>query len=501
MAKRKGKSVRKNKHVSNAEPEEITKAPHSFVVHKGKTGKFVESLTKDFRKVMEPYTASSIKARPKNTVKDYVHVAGLLNVSHFCMFSKTNIGPYLKVARFPRGPTMTFRINNYTLARDVRSSLKRQVTYEKQYQNHPLLIMNSFSGEDKGVQLMESMFRNMFPSININKLKLNSIRRAVLLNYNQDTKTVDFRHYTIKVVPVGMSRGVKKIISSKIPNLGKYDSVADYLVKGGAASESEGEDDEASHVTLPQPLTSRGNVTGNESSVRLVELGPRMTMQLLKIEDGLMDGEVLYHDFIEKTDEEVKEIRIKREKKKKEKETRKRVQDENVTKKKKAFEEHKEKSLGGMNKKSEIDKATIPDGAEWMGEQTEENAQVSDDDDEEWYRKEVGEQPDKDLFAGKKRGGGHFDGGPRFNKKKSSSEGRGRSRGGGGRGGGRGGLNRSDSKPDYKGRKGKDADKKSQKGKLRVYNSDGVGPNFKQGGSKNKLNGVRGGKVTKRGRK
>jgi len=495
MAPRKGKSVRKNKHINDVESEEITKAPHSFVVHRGKTGKFVENLTKDFRKVMEPYTATSIKARPKNTVKDYVHVAGLLNVSHFCMFTKTNIGPYLKVARFPRGPTMTFRINNYTLARDVRSSLKRQVTYEKQYQNHPLLIMNSFTGEDKGVQLMESMFRNMFPSINVNRLKLNSIRRAVLLNYNQDTKTIDFRHYTIKVVPVGLSRGVKKIVSSKVPNLGKYDSVADFLMKGGAASESEGEDDEANHVTLPQALSSRGNVTaGNESSVRLVELGPRMTMQLLKIEDGLMDGEVLYHDFIEKTDEEVKEIRAKREKKKKEKEKRKSEQDVNVAKKKKAFEDHKQKSLDGMNKKSEIDKATIPDGADWMGDQAEDsNAEPSDDDDEEWYRKEVGQQPEKELFAGKKRGGGHFDGGPRYNKKKT----------GDGRGRGRGGLNRSDSKPDYKGRKGKrdgKDDKKSQKGKLRVYNSDGVGPNFKQGGGKNKLKGVRGGKVSKRGK-
>jgi len=494
MAKRKGKSVRKNKHVNNAEPEEITKAPHSFVVHRGKTGKFVESLTKDFRKVMEPYTATSIKARPKNTIKDYVHVAGLLKVSHFCMFTKTNIGPYLKVARFPRGPTMTFRISDYTLARDVRSSLKRQVTYEKQYQNHPLLIMNSFTGEDKGVQLMESMFRNMFPSINVNKIKLNTIRRAVLLNYNQDTKTIDFRHYTIKVVPVGMSRGVKKIVTSKIPNLGKFDSMADFLMKGGAASESEGEDDEASHVTLPQALSSRGNVAaGNESSVRLVELGPRMTLQLLKIEDGLLDGEVLYHEFIEKTDEEVKEIRLKREKKKKEKEKRKREQDENVKKKKKALDEHKQKSLDGM-KKNDIDKATIPDGEDWMGEQVE-NAQASDDDDEEWYRKEVGQQPDKELFAGKGRGG-HFDGGPRFKKKGAREGGRGGSRGRG-RPGERG-LSRSDSKPDYKGRKGKE-DRKSNKGKLRVFNSDGVGPNFKQGGpKKNKLKGVRGGKVSKR---
>jgi ribosome biogenesis protein SSF1/2 len=63
--------------------------------------------------------------------------------------------------------------------------LKRQVTYEKQFQNHPLLIMNGFSGEERQIQLMASMFQNMFPSINITKLKLNTIRRCVLLNYNQ----------------------------------------------------------------------------------------------------------------------------------------------------------------------------------------------------------------------------------------------------------------------------------------------------------------------------
>ena len=69
---------------------------------------------------MEPYTASKIKVTPKNVIKDFVHVAGALNVSHMCMFTKTVIGQYLKVARFPRGPTLTFKVNEYALARDVR---------------------------------------------------------------------------------------------------------------------------------------------------------------------------------------------------------------------------------------------------------------------------------------------------------------------------------------------------------------------------------------------
>ena len=111
-------------------------------------------------------------------------------------------------------------MSNYTLSRDVRSSLKRQVTYDKQFINAPLLILNGFNQtggeEQRHVSLMTSMFQNMFPSINVTTVHVNSIRRCVLLNYDAGTGTVEFRHYTIKVVPVGMSRPVKKILQGKV---------------------------------------------------------------------------------------------------------------------------------------------------------------------------------------------------------------------------------------------------------------------------------------------
>lgn len=58
--KGKGRSVRNNPNVLS-EPEELTQAPHSFVIHKGITGGHLSELSKDFRKVMEPFTASSLK--------------------------------------------------------------------------------------------------------------------------------------------------------------------------------------------------------------------------------------------------------------------------------------------------------------------------------------------------------------------------------------------------------------------------------------------------------
>ena len=46
------------------------------------------------------------------------------------------------------------------------------------------------------------MFQNLFPSINVTKVKINSIRRCVLLNYDAEKDIVELRHYTIKVCVV-----------------------------------------------------------------------------------------------------------------------------------------------------------------------------------------------------------------------------------------------------------------------------------------------------------
>ena len=76
-----------------------------------------------------------------------------------------------------------------------------------------------------------------------------------------------------------------------------------------------------------------------------------MTLNLIKIEEGLFDGDVMYHKLYQKTEEEKKKIRIAREKAKKEKEKRTREQLLNVKKKERAKDAHKDKSLAGMQKK------------------------------------------------------------------------------------------------------------------------------------------------------
>jgi len=235
----------------------------------------------------------------------------------------------------PRGPTLTFKVHQFTLAKDVISSSKKQFIDEDIFKTSPLVIMNNFAGDGKHLKLMAHTFQNMFPAINIQTVNLSTIRRCVLFNYDPVSKLIQFRHYSIVVLPVGISRGVKKVVLRKIPNLSKCEDISDYF--NGYASESEFEDDEASHVILPQTLKSKGNLENNKSAVRLYEIGPRLTFELAKIEEGLFTGEVLYHETIVKSEEEIEKIRKMVEKKKKLKKQRKKKQEENVLKKEKRY--------------------------------------------------------------------------------------------------------------------------------------------------------------------
>lgn len=51
----------------------------------------------------------------------------------------------------------------------------------------------------------------------------------MLISYNPVTQLLDWRHYAVTVAPVGLSRGIKKVVVGKIPNLGKCEDIADFL--------------------------------------------------------------------------------------------------------------------------------------------------------------------------------------------------------------------------------------------------------------------------------
>jgi ribosome biogenesis protein SSF1/2 len=121
MPSNKGRSKlqKKQRAQQNNESPDITKQPHSIVVCRGKTGKNLNNLMLDFRRIMNPYTATNLKAKKTNVLKDFLTIAGPLNVKHLVAFSKTKETVSMRLIATPKGPTMQFAIEQFVLRKLV----------------------------------------------------------------------------------------------------------------------------------------------------------------------------------------------------------------------------------------------------------------------------------------------------------------------------------------------------------------------------------------------
>ncbi|KAJ3147319.1 hypothetical protein HDU89_005669 [Geranomyces variabilis] len=330
-----GKRSKRRTHVKVDETA-LAKVPKSFVIKAGVVGRSLAHLVKDIRRTMEPNTALNLRERKGNKLKDFVAVAAQLHVTHLLVFSKTAAGTNLRIGRIPRGPTLTFRVTSYALAADVLALQNRPKSPGTEFKCPPLVVLNNFGGDEKHVKLMATMFQNMFPPIQVQTMKLAEARRVVLFNRNSETNEIEFRHYTVTVKVTGVSKSVKSIIQTDVPELGRYDDVSDYILRGAFASESDVEDAGESTVTLSQNYVGKGNKMAEQRAIRLVEMGPRLQLSLLKIQNGLCEGEVLYHSLVQKTSAEIKEQERRRKASEAERGRRRAEQERNVAAKKAA---------------------------------------------------------------------------------------------------------------------------------------------------------------------
>jgi ribosome biogenesis protein SSF1/2 len=178
----------------------------------------------------------------------------------------------------------------------------------------------------------------MFPPIKVATMNLSSCKRVVLFNNGKEKEgdeedeeaegkegdVIEFRHYGVSARQRAVNRAIKKLVNNqRTPNLAKFDNIADFILKnkrigttsqssshvpqagefgGGAgaySSESEIEDLPGSKITLPEDY--RDMKKDSQVAIRLHEIGPRMKLRLVKIEEGLCRGNVVFHAHQSKT--------------------------------------------------------------------------------------------------------------------------------------------------------------------------------------------------------
>lgn len=256
--------------------------------------------------------------------------------------------------------------------------------------------------------LVTTIFQSLFPPISPQTTPLTSIRRVMLLNRepakeNDGTYTLNLRHYAITTKATGLSKPLRRLnaaekimksqtlLSGKkkkggLPNLGKMEDIADYMIGGeegegyvtdGATSGSEVDTDaevEVVDTRAKKVLSKRqrdrttrddrkkgGRNNVEKRAVKLVELGPRMKLRMTKVEEGVCGGKIMWHEYIHKSKEEIKELDKKWEQRRREKEARKKVQKENVERKKAA------KGASGAKDEEDEDEDEM-DVVEWDSE-------------------------------------------------------------------------------------------------------------------------------------
>ena len=121
---------------------QVKRSPKSMVIRigAGEVGPSVSQLVKDVRAMMEPGTASRLKERRNNRLRDYLTMAGPLGVTHLMLFSRSETGnTNMRLAITPRGPTLHFHVEKYSLCKDVRKALKHAKGGGKEYLTAPLV--------------------------------------------------------------------------------------------------------------------------------------------------------------------------------------------------------------------------------------------------------------------------------------------------------------------------------------------------------------------------
>ncbi|KAG5992095.1 hypothetical protein E4U43_003851 [Claviceps pusilla] len=253
--------------------------------------------------------------------------------------------------------------------------------------------------------LATTVFQSLFPPINPQQTPLKTIRRVLLLNREESGKDdgtfiVNFRHYAITTKSTMVSKPLKRIKAAekllttkssrhgRMPNLGKLEDIADYMIGGetgdgymtDATSGSEVETDAEIEVVDHAPrrvLSTKARLAAEQNgedmeeevenverrAVKLVELGPRMRLRLTKVEEGLCDGKIMWHEYVHKSREEIKELEKRWEKRHQEKEARKKEQKANVERKR-AEKAARKKSSAGDGKDGDEDEDEDDDDEE-----------------------------------------------------------------------------------------------------------------------------------------
>lgn len=349
MPRRGGKRKKTKTHVPMSELE-IDAVPKSVVLKRSSLSIDMKLLESEIRAMMGPYTALNLKESTKVTLKDINNTATNFGAKNLVFLSEKENRNYLRFALSPKGPTFTFQIKSFSLEKDLVKTDKVKSAGLVGL-GAPFCVVSNLEnfGNRKVSELLGNMLGGLFPKKSL--LSRKNIKRVVMFHYNEEEEQLEVRNYTILKTQTGVFSQISDLLKGKDFDFSKFNDAGELFAS--AAPPSNEQTDEEMKVKL-----------------NLNEVGPRISLKLLKVEEGLMSGEVLYHALIQKSDSEREALRIKAAEKAETKRRNRETQENNVRRK----EEEKEEKRKAKEAKYKAKKAK----AEGKELSADENAESED---------------------------------------------------------------------------------------------------------------------------
>ena len=90
---------------------------------------------------------------------------------------------------------MLFRVINYCRMKEVLSNGGQPFSFSFK---EPLIVLNNFA-ENNQVRQIGRSIQELFPNINLEKIKINNVKRVMSFTYQPNRKCIYFRHYKIMI--------------------------------------------------------------------------------------------------------------------------------------------------------------------------------------------------------------------------------------------------------------------------------------------------------------
>ncbi|EAN32724.2 Brix domain protein [Theileria parva strain Muguga] len=320
-----------------------TESPRILVIRRGSVNHEIKQLAQNLRLILSPNCAVRLKEGSRQRLRDFTSVTDVLGLTHLIVLSQGSESSYLKIANLPSGPTFTFQINKVSLISDISKHYTNPQSFDSSNYS-PLLVLNGFSKSsfkgsdedetkdessrfDKAMTRVTETLNKMIAPVDLSTTKIQNCKRVVLFHKQKDG-TIVLRHYSINLVDCNTQAQVKDLLTRKtmknlISETSDFEDITNMLSSDSTLSKNSNFDSDTDEIVeldniLSQNIIAKNKYgvdlepsetsdTRNKIGIRLVEIGPRVQLTLIKLENDVFTGPVKYHKFVKKTPEELEE--------------------------------------------------------------------------------------------------------------------------------------------------------------------------------------------------